>query len=762
MPNRFPVIASSNLWAAAASAKSGSAKRPAVCSRRSNSSMAISIPWTPTASAPSRSGKRCSASKSFATRLSARSNASNTSKANSSSSMEMLRRPHPSASISSWNASRSAIPVSRPTKLMLRHARCRRSRLKNIDYMYEEHKLQHLDVKPRNLFLIGDRVKVADFGLVKGLDKSTNSGILGGVTPLYAPPETFRGSISPQSDQYSLAIVYQELLTGLRPYLAKNIRQMACQICTWKPNRTCGRCRSWSVRWWPRRWRKIPRSVIPIAWRFLLPCIKPARPSASLTCVPGQPEAARTGERLPTRWRTCSCPSSSRCPQMPSRERQPALLAVADDDDDGKVDMEVSQLGVTVAQPESGALRPTLIIGLGTFGRKAVMELRCRFLDRFGDLGKLPVLRFLYIDVDPEAKQVACSGSPQVALHRNDYYPMPLQPVANYRRRIRLSWRNGCTARQALTACTAFLGKRKGRVPWAVACVCGQPATLAGALCGGRFQEITHPDTIYKSVENTGAGGSSICHTPRVYANRCGRRRRERHVARSRLRHSPAAFELAPSRCQGHCHADVRRRARSGHAQARTGQRLRHADGAESLQQSGNHVQGGVRQRRPSASSIRGRRSTRFISCRSRTAAPTRWMRPSRIWAAIFSMNLTTPLGLRPGQPAVGRPISLNPVRPTGSLAVSLRCFGTYAVWFPRRLDVESRFPSCLQTAHRSLDRHRHDGQHGRAANRHPGRHGSIPPITPILPAGRLGQSRSTIMPRPPCPAKSRRRPAKC
>src|SRR5436190_11021365 len=93
-----------------------------------------------------------------------------------------------------------------------------------LDYMHTKHNLQHLDVKPRNLFLIGDRVKVADFGLVKCLEKAQNSGILGGVTPMYAPPETYQGKISAQSDEYSLAIVYQELLTGHRPYLAKNIR----------------------------------------------------------------------------------------------------------------------------------------------------------------------------------------------------------------------------------------------------------------------------------------------------------------------------------------------------------------------------------------------------------------------------------------------------------------------------------------------------------------------------------------------------------
>src|SRR5437868_4129277 len=60
-----------------------------------------------------------------------------------------------------------------------------------LDYMGEKHGLAHLDIKPRNLFLVSDRVKVADFGLVKHLERSGASGVLGGVTPLYAAPETF-------------------------------------------------------------------------------------------------------------------------------------------------------------------------------------------------------------------------------------------------------------------------------------------------------------------------------------------------------------------------------------------------------------------------------------------------------------------------------------------------------------------------------------------------------------------------------------------
>src|SRR5262245_6547841 len=105
-----------------------------------------------------------------------------------------------------------------------------------LDYMCEKHGLAHLDIKPRNLFLVSDRVKVADFGLVKHLERASGSGLLGGVTPLYAAPETFSGAISGRSDQYSLAVVYQELLTGQRPFGGKNARQLCQQHLNEEPD----------------------------------------------------------------------------------------------------------------------------------------------------------------------------------------------------------------------------------------------------------------------------------------------------------------------------------------------------------------------------------------------------------------------------------------------------------------------------------------------------------------------------------------------
>src|SRR5262249_47864874 len=122
--------------------------------------------------------------------------------------------------------SQTAGLVGIPRDTLLRYIR---DAAEALDHMNEKHNLQHLDIKPRNLFLISDRVKVADFGLVKHLERPSSWGWLGGVTPLYAPPETFSGAISQTSDQYSLAIVYQELLTGQRPFGGKNARQLAQQ-----------------------------------------------------------------------------------------------------------------------------------------------------------------------------------------------------------------------------------------------------------------------------------------------------------------------------------------------------------------------------------------------------------------------------------------------------------------------------------------------------------------------------------------------------
>jgi serine/threonine protein kinase len=104
-----------------------------------------------------------------------------------------------------------------------------------LDLMNQEYQVQHLDIKPQNLFLIRKHLKVADFGLAKDMD-GTHAALTSGITPIYAAPETFEGQVSRFCDQYSLAIVYQELLTGQRPFNGKNARQLLLQHLRTEPN----------------------------------------------------------------------------------------------------------------------------------------------------------------------------------------------------------------------------------------------------------------------------------------------------------------------------------------------------------------------------------------------------------------------------------------------------------------------------------------------------------------------------------------------
>jgi serine/threonine protein kinase len=106
-----------------------------------------------------------------------------------------------------------------------------------LDWMSIEHGVQHLDIKPQNLFLIAGHVKVGDFGLVNRLNESglNSSGAPAGLAPRYSAPEIFLGTFSSGSDQYSLAILYHELLTGQPPFTGQNARQLSLMHLNEKP-----------------------------------------------------------------------------------------------------------------------------------------------------------------------------------------------------------------------------------------------------------------------------------------------------------------------------------------------------------------------------------------------------------------------------------------------------------------------------------------------------------------------------------------------
>ena len=104
-----------------------------------------------------------------------------------------------------------------------------------LDMISAKYGLQHLDVKPANLFLVAGHVKVGDYGLVARLDPDGEKSSNRGLTPKFVSPEALRGQPSPQSDQYSLALVYHELLTGTFPYAGRTPQQLMLQHVSGKP-----------------------------------------------------------------------------------------------------------------------------------------------------------------------------------------------------------------------------------------------------------------------------------------------------------------------------------------------------------------------------------------------------------------------------------------------------------------------------------------------------------------------------------------------
>jgi serine/threonine protein kinase len=325
-----------------------------------------------------------------------------------------------------------------------------------LDLMNNHYQIQHLDIKPQNLFLVSNHIKVGDFGLAKLLE-GVRATVTGGVTPVYAAPETFEGWVSRFSDQYSLAIVFQELLTGTRPFNGANTRQLLMQHVSSAPDLsslpeadqpvigralnkhpddrwpTCtelvqalrrnGAPAAPALAGLPRNAAPRPETQTPAATQqprsFLgVDSVQATRVAPGNGDAPPELLARARGETpqpivLPPLVKPAGFPPTPDSTPTPSSGFGPRLVTPAAAAHNPAMTLQrqaIFQTGrmgsLGIAPPErsgDGELFPALVVALGQTGRRAAEQFKQLVAENFGHTDRVPNIRFLFIDTDPSA-----------------------------------------------------------------------------------------------------------------------------------------------------------------------------------------------------------------------------------------------------------------------------------------------------------------------------------------------------------------------
>jgi serine/threonine protein kinase len=292
-----------------------------------------------------------------------------------------------------------------------------------LDMMNGQHALQHLDIKPQNLFLLYNHVKVADFGLVKDLE-GMRAEVTGGVTPVYAAPETFDGVVTRFCDQYSLAIVYQELLTGVRPFNGTTAQQLLMQHLQGTPNVSPLPAAERAIV--ARALAKKPEDRFPTCLQFIKAIQHLGGGSTSNSAYPSPAARVDTpAERqIPARLESAMPPPETPRTEFHLRQEPAAMASVS-----------VEFLPQRVAPPEflgDGEISPTIVIGLGQTGLVTLQRLRNELCEAIAPVEKIPSLRLTYIDTDPESVQELHRKDHRSPLHADEIIITKLNRAAHY------------------------------------------------------------------------------------------------------------------------------------------------------------------------------------------------------------------------------------------------------------------------------------------------------------------------------------------
>ena len=282
-----------------------------------------------------------------------------------------------------------------------------------LDYMSREQNLQHLDIKPENLLMVSGHVKVADFGLIKDLHNASQS-LMQGMTPAYAAPELFDGRPGNRSDQYSLAIVYQEMLTGIRPFPGSTPAQLAAQHMHGKPN----------LRSLPKGDQAIiAKALAKDASHRFSSCREMADELLSRRRIKKKVVTRLQSPRreADTDVSTAVFDSTNDFTKILSSDGVPYMAAA------------INPIDPPLCDVETTTFRPTIVIGVGATSNQIVKKIKQQLSIRFGSMDRLPAFRFACIDSDRNALMSLASKSESVALDLDETIPIPLRRPEEYR-----------------------------------------------------------------------------------------------------------------------------------------------------------------------------------------------------------------------------------------------------------------------------------------------------------------------------------------
>ena len=266
--------------------------------------------------------------------------------------------------------------------------------------------------------MVGGRLKVGDFGLVRNLTDS-DASMLEGMTPRYAAPEVFEGRPTRFSDQFSLAVVYAELLTGQPPFDAKSAAQFATQhMLGSKPK----------LDWLSpaeqvivaRALSKNPPDRFPNCRAFVDKLIASAPSDAALAAArdESQPRLPLPTEAPPPASEPFAgaalrghaiVPAGPRNLPAPSDD---ATLVLGGDSSLRQPQSRSTEPRAEIRLPAAEcddvqwAPRPTLLVGLGGAATQVLRGLSQRLAQRFADGKAIPAWKMLAIDTDPTAAPI--------------------------------------------------------------------------------------------------------------------------------------------------------------------------------------------------------------------------------------------------------------------------------------------------------------------------------------------------------------------